>query len=337
MADRRPGPAIGFEHGAGWIDDGTMCRVANPVSGPSGGQGEAVLPSAALARGYLFIVFEQLPEVGAGRLCARWPRCLRAFRWRLRTPPGTLSSAEPVLNLNPSQSQYLSASNRPFGVLTIEGRPLLLDTAKIRRAGGQVYSVAEVVADLERYSTQNPARRPMVGRLIATIRIIEGEVLIKGSVPREAVSTPGSSYGAYIRSAEDHFRDAEAGRLTRVELEAQFARLERSYGKARIVVRVGRVLTVAGVLMSVNDMAQASHRSVEQRSLKPIGAESAGRSLVCRAPATLLASFRRARSRSLPGRFPAAGRRLGVVSAGGVALNSTANAGRGAGRVTYYC
>lgn len=274
MADRVPGPATGFESGEGWIDDGTMCRVATPLPGPSGARSEPMLPSAALARGYLFIVFEQLPEVGAGKLVRKVAAMPASFPLTAANPLGTLSPAEHVLNLNPAQSQYHSASQRPFGAPTIEGKPLLLDTAKIRSAGGQVYSVAEVVADLERYSTQNPARRPMVERLIQTIRNIEGEVLIKGSIPRNAVGTPGPAHQAYIRSAEDLFRDTQAGRMTRAELEGQLAQLEHSYGKARIVGRVGRVLTVVGVVMSVNDLAQASRQSVEQRSFKPIGAES---------------------------------------------------------------
>ena len=133
----------------------------------------------AIARGFLFIVFEQLPDVGSGKIIRKVAAIPQDFSLKPRNPLGKLSPAEHVMDLNGAQSQFLSASNKPFAAPTVNGRPLILDVAKIQRAGGQIYSVSEVVRDLERFAAENPAARSRVNTLIWTIRNIEGEVLIE--------------------------------------------------------------------------------------------------------------------------------------------------------------
>jgi hypothetical protein len=51
------------------------------------------------------------------------------------------------------------------------------------------------------------------------------------------------------------------------------AALEKAYGKAKILGRVGRVLMVVGIVITVKEVAQATQRSVQQKSFKPLGAE----------------------------------------------------------------
>jgi LysM repeat protein len=238
------------------------------------GDGAPQMPAGvALARGFLFVVFEQLPEVGSGRIIRKVAAIPRDFSLRPANPVGALSPAEHVLNTNPGQSPFLSGSNRPFGAPSIAGQPVILDVSRIVRARGRVYSVAEVVADLERFVAENPAYRTSVDRLIGTIRNIEGEVLIRGGTPPGSGSVPSAPHQALIRSAEDLWAAYKANRLTRVQLEEELARLERAYSRARIVGRVGRVLTVVGVIVTVADVAAATERSVNEQSFRPIGAE----------------------------------------------------------------
>jgi hypothetical protein len=226
-----------------------------------------------LARGFLFVVFEQLPEIGSGKIIRKVAAIPRDFSLKPANPLGSLSLAEHALYLNPAQSQFLAASNKPFGAPTINGQPLILDVAKIRQAGGQIYSVSDVVCDLERFAAQNPSSRTYVNRLIWTIRNVEGEVLIEGGTPPGSASRPTAAHNSYIRSAEDLWAEFRANRLTREQLQQELANLERVYSKARILGRVGRVLTVIGVVVTLAEVTQATQRSINQNSFRPIGAE----------------------------------------------------------------
>jgi hypothetical protein len=177
------------------------------------------------------------------------------------------------MDVNRYQSQFLSASNKPFGAPTIGGNPLILDVAKIQRAGGKIYSVAEVVADLERFAAENLGSRTALNSLIWTVRNVEGEVLIEGGTPPHSASRPGPVHNAFIKSAEDLFAEFESKRLTKLQLQQELANLEKAYSRVRIVGRVGRVLTVIGVVVTIADLTQATRRSVNQNSFRPIGAE----------------------------------------------------------------
>ncbi|HEU0175809.1 MAG TPA: hypothetical protein VFV58_16215 [Blastocatellia bacterium] len=227
----------------------------------------------AMARGFLFVVFEQLPEVGGGKIIRKVAAIPRDFSLKPANPLGNLSLAEHALNLNPIQSQFLSASDRPFGAPTINGQPLILDIAKIQRAGGKIYSVAEVVADLEAFAAQNPATRAQVNTLIWTIRNVEGEVLIEGGTPPGSATSPSAVHNSYIKSAEDLWAEFRANRMTRAQLQQELANLEKAYSHARILGRVGRVLTVVGVVVTLADLTQATQQSINQNSFRPIGAE----------------------------------------------------------------
>ena len=132
----------------------------------------------------------------------------------------------------------------------------------------------EVLRDLQRFAAENPSAQAQVRRLIWTIERIEGEVLIKGGVSKDAVRLPSPPNQAYIRSAEDLWKGFREGRLDKVKLEAGLLDLDRAYARARVVGRVGRVLTVIGVVVTVYDVAKASERSVQTKSFKPLGAEA---------------------------------------------------------------
>jgi len=236
-------------------------------------EAQQIPANIALARGFLFIVFEQLPEVGAGKIIRKVIAVPRDFSLRPANPLGNLSPAEHVLNVNPTQSQLLSASSRPFGSPTINGKPLLLDVAKLKQAGAQIYSTSEVIRDLEQFVAKNPATHQQIDKLISTIRDIEGEILIEKGAPSNAVSQPSTAHNAYIRSAEELWAEFRANRITRVQLQAELASLERAYSRARVFGQFGRVLTVIAVVVTVADVTKATQQSIQQNSFRPLGAE----------------------------------------------------------------
>jgi LysM repeat protein len=224
----------------------------------------------ALARGFLFVVFEQLPEVGVGKIIRKVAAIPRDFSLLPANPLAKLTPAEHALG---AESQFLSASNRPFGAPTINGQPLILDVAKIKKAGGQIYSVSEVVRDLKRFVAENPSLRAPVDKLIWAVQEIEGEVLIEKGTPPNSASLPSAMHNAYIRSAEDLYAELRTGRITKIQLQEGLANLEKAYSRARILGQAGRVLMVIGVVVTIADLTKATNRSINQQSLKPLGAE----------------------------------------------------------------
>ena len=228
----------------------------------------------ALARGFLFIVFEQLPEVGSKKLIRKVFVIPRDFSLMPDNPLGNLSLAEHALGDSSTGSQLLSASNRPFGAPNFSKEPLLLDVAKIEKAGGKIYSVSEVVNDLKRFAQENPSSRSQVEKLISTIENIEGEVLIKGGSPPGSARELSASHKAYVKAAENFWDKYTKNQISRGQLEKELSSLEKVYSKARMVGRVGRVLTVIGVIFTAVDMGVATRESINQGSFRPIRDET---------------------------------------------------------------
>ncbi len=229
--------------------------------------------SVALARGYMFVIFEQLPNIGATKIIRKVAAIPKNYSLNAANLKGTLSPAEHVLNIAPRESQFLSASSKPFAAPSINGQPLILDVAKIKQAGGQIYTLESVVQDLKRFVGENPSTRNQVDKLIYAITRIEGEVLINGGTPPDAAKMPSAVHNAYIKSAEYYWREYTSGRISKQNLVDELANLENAYSKARIVGSVGRVLFVIGVVLTVVDLTKATNRSITQHSFKPIGAE----------------------------------------------------------------
>jgi LysM repeat protein len=243
--------------------------------GPSIFLGNQIPASLALARGFMFVVFEQLPEIGADKIIRKVAAIPKDFSLVPSNPLGTISVAEHAMGMNPKGSPFLSASEYPFGAPSIEGKPLLLDVAKIRAAGGQIYSIQEVVKDLRRFAVDNPTAAQRINTLIKTIEGIEGEVLIKiAKTPPGSATTLTAAQTAYVRSAEDLWAAFRAGKLTRPQLEAELGALSKSYSRARVVGNVGRGLMIVGVVFTAIDVGRAADQSIQQKSFKPIGAEA---------------------------------------------------------------
>jgi hypothetical protein len=153
------------------------------------------------------------------------------------------------------------------------GKRLLIDLRRAQADGGRVYTVPELVADLRRFIQANPAASARVEKLIWAVEKIEGEVLIKGSVPGTAVGPLSAAHKAYVKSAEDIWTQFAQHHVTQSELESALSALEKAYRRARIIGRVGRVVMVIGLVLTVKDVAQAIDRSIDHRSFKPVATE----------------------------------------------------------------
>lgn len=228
--------------------------------------------SLALARGYMFVVFEQLPEIGAGKIIRKVAVIPKDFSLLPPNPLAKVSVAEHVLGNN--NSQFLSGSNKSFGAPSIQGKPLIIDVAKTQATGAKIFTVEEVIADLRRFANQNPAAQTRVNQLIWAVEKVEGETLIQGGTPGEAVRRVSTAHTPYISTAEDLWAQFKAGKISKAQLETELKSLETAYSKAKIVGRVGRVLMVVGVILTVKDVADATQKSIDNNSYKPLAAET---------------------------------------------------------------
>ena len=260
---------------------GFSIEVPFGIRSPSAAMSNRILPptitgspSISPARGFLFVVFDQLPEVGTKNLVRKVGVVPKNFALHPANPLGRLTAAQHALGFNPSQSQWLSASGRPFGAANFQGTPLLMDTTKIIKSGGRVITTTELVAALRKHTALNPSSAPQVNRLINAMTHIEGEVLVEGSTPPRSVRPLSTSHNRYVKAAEALWGQFDAKQMTRAELEAGLSSLDDAYKGARTVGRVGRVFMVAGVVFTTIDVTRATIQSIKQRSAKPIAAET---------------------------------------------------------------
>lgn len=244
--------------------------LGNILSAPQNSQENPA--SLALARGYMFVVFEQLPDIGAGKIIRKVAVIPKDFSLAPPSPLANVSIAEHALGNN--NSPFLSGSNKTFGASSIQGKPLVIDLAKAEATGAKVFTVEEVVADLRRFANQNPASQTRVNQLIWAIEKVEGETLIQGGVPGDAVKRVSTAHTPYISTSEELWAQYKAGKISKTQLEAELKSLETGYSRAKIVGRVGRVLTVVGVILTVKDVADATQRSIDRNSYKPLAAET---------------------------------------------------------------
>jgi hypothetical protein len=67
-----------------------------------------------------------------------------------------------------------------------------------------------------------------------------------------------AQHKAYTRSAEEIWGQFSHNKITQAELDQGLAALENSYRRARIIGRVGRVVMVVGLILTVKDVAPPS-------------------------------------------------------------------------------
>ena len=139
-----------------------------------------------------------------------------------------------------------------------------------RASGTQIFTVEEVVADLRRYSAETGAN---VDTLIRTIEKVEEEVLLEGGVRGDAVKRISTTHTAYIETAEEIWNRFKVHK-DRPRMEAELKSLANAYDRAKIVGRVGRVLTVVGVVFTAVDLGVAGKNSYDRNSFRPLAAET---------------------------------------------------------------
>jgi LysM repeat protein/outer membrane lipoprotein SlyB len=228
-----------------------------------------------LARGLMFVVFEQLPEVGSKNVIRKVQIIPTDFSLKPKNPLADFSLADHAFKGNDIKTQFLSTSNKPYGSPTGNpnsyGELLLIDTQQSMAKGSRVFTVLEVVADLRRYSAETGIN---VDTVIRTIEKVEGEVLIENGVPGDAVTKISSAHTPYIEAADEIWAAHRAGKIKLEQAEEKLGMLAKSYERARIVGRIGRVLTVVGVVFTAVDLTTAGKQSYDKSSFRPIAAES---------------------------------------------------------------
>ena len=225
----------------------------------------------AWARGLMFVVFEQLPNVGSNKVIRKVAVTPKNYALAPKNPSANFSAAEHAFMGDKIDTQFLSTSNRPYGAPKYQGEPMLIDLNMVKASGTQIYTEQELILELRRYSAQTGVN---VDTLIQTIQKAEGEVLIKGGVSGDAVRKISNAHTPYIQTAEEIWSKFEAKKITRPQMEAELELLAKAYNKAKIVGRVGRVLTVIGVVFTAVDVANAAQKSYDKGSYKPLAAET---------------------------------------------------------------
>lgn len=277
-----------------WIPDHLRSRGPGPIPQADDGEGR-MTARVALARGYMFVVVEVLPDVGVDTVIRKehpgnvW----RGAQPQAGSARGTvkviavprdfsMAPADPTANYSPAehalgrrQGGYLSISTKNLGAPTMEGVPLLIDMNKVRASGAQIYSVPEVVADIRRFIAENPASRQSAERLIDTILHAEHEALIRNTkITSDAVRVASEVHQVQINAARNVWTDLHAERISREQAMQRLGQLEKSYALARTLGRYGRVLTVIGLVITVADVARAAQQSADQKSFRPLAAEA---------------------------------------------------------------
>lgn len=145
--------------------------------------------------------------------------------------------AEHVMGNN--KSPYVSTSSIfPDGSPRFDGEAIYIDTDKALTSGAELVTTDEILKALEEYKTNNPHLAKRIDKISAYVRDIDKEILIKGEkIPAKAIFTPES------------------------------LNLVKNFSK------VGRVVQVVGIAFTAYDLEQATEKSVETGSIKPISAE----------------------------------------------------------------
>jgi LysM repeat protein len=253
----------------------------------------------ALARGFLFVVFEQLPEIGSDKVIrkiAAIPTDFSKHPHLSPSPGANITPAEHALGVKPSQ--YLSSSNRPYGSPTNvdaeisakygnkpappsanpkdfigKTRPVIIDLKKLP-AGTRIIDEQALLLGLEERKGLHPSEARRIDRLMETIKNVEGEALVEGGVPKDAVKKVSNVHSKYILTAEELRAKFRLGKITEAELTSELKTLAKAYNRAKIIGRAGRVITVVGTVFTVIDVANAAQKSYQKRSYKPLAAEA---------------------------------------------------------------
>lgn len=145
--------------------------------------------------------------------------------------------AEHVLGNN--KSPFISTSSIfPQGSPRFEGRDIFIDIEKAKASGAKLVSTKEILKSLDDYKAANPHLTNRIEKIASYVKDIDKEVLVKGKkIPAKAIFTESSLAGT------------------------------------KVLVRSARVLQVVGIVFTAYDLEQATEKSFQAKSVKPISAE----------------------------------------------------------------
>jgi len=180
-----------------------------------------------------YLVAKNLPEFQIRHEI--WPE---KYGMRPVDPKSGTSVAEHVISSRKYPSDYLSTSSEfPNGSPRFDGKAVYIDIEKAKAAGAKLVSTDEIIKALEEYKAKFPKTTAKIDQLIQWVRDIDKEVLVKGSVPANAIFTP------------------------------------RSYAVTSGIVRGLKVVRIFAIIYTAYDLEQAGQQSIQQNSVKPISRE----------------------------------------------------------------
>jgi hypothetical protein len=132
-------------------------------------------------------------------------------------------------------SPYSSASKLPMGTPRFPGNRFWIDVEKAEAAGAKFHTTEEILADLDRIAAKLKSRAD-IDRIARIKELVRAdrEVLVRGAVPASAIKGAG----------------------------------------AIATLRVVQGLQIVGFAITAYDLANATEKSIEHHSVKPIAAET---------------------------------------------------------------
>jgi hypothetical protein len=227
-----------------------------------------------------------------------------SYGMKAQQPNGSLTSAAHVLDGQAERSPFISASEKPLGAPNFgvnrstemlqrqsgptpvglrPSEPFLIDVSKLKQTGAQVVTTPQLLSDLDAYRAANPSYG-QIDVTKANVERIEGETLVRGDVPADAVSKPNANHLDAIRKAEGIYEAARAQEprlrgldlIERVEpqLKALEASVKASDNLATTLSRGSKALGVLGTAATVYDVGNAVKKSYDTGSAAPVAAEA---------------------------------------------------------------
>ncbi|WP_404368790.1 hypothetical protein ACIHQR_05030 [Corallococcus coralloides] len=229
----------------GWVKVGDKVHLPLATADVPATRHSAIPPNTLLDenkwRAFIFVVVDEATPSGkVVRKVLEFPGPSQAqyvlanpeiFGMQPPNPNAPFSIGEHALGHN--QSKFLSASTRRGGAPNITGRPTYIDIKKATSAGAKIHSTEAILEDLALLEKAHPDWRPRIEKLRKAI-VMEGEVLLEGSVPASAI--------------------------------------QRTH-HAMTAARGLKAIQVIGMAFTVYDVGKATTKSVKQGSIKPITAE----------------------------------------------------------------
>ncbi|AZG12319.1 glycine zipper family protein [Cupriavidus pauculus] len=151
----------------------------------------------------------------------------------------TASIAEHVMGFEKITSYASASTEFPEGASRMRGKMVYVDIAKAKRAGAQLVTTQEIRHALQEYSRQNPHLKKRVEKIMNYAENLDKEVLV-----RPNPDVPAS------------------GVFTKNGLATSLA-----------IVKYARVVQVIGIGFTAYDLGNATEKSFETKSIRPISKE----------------------------------------------------------------